>query len=64
MDNKIAKILTSEIERLDSQINSLKIIKKTHSSNSNEYVRLGGKIEGVKLCIENMRQTINTNYQR
>jgi hypothetical protein len=45
------------INRLLDQKNKLHLIQST-TENTNEYIRLGGKIEGINIAIENLRQQL------
>jgi len=53
----VRHILDLEIERLEKQIKSLSELVDREQYHEN-ILRLNGKIEGVELAIENLRQTI------
>lgn len=53
------EILEQEQKRLESQIKNLVTLQNSINTKRTEYHRLGGKIEGAKMAIENLRQTIN-----
>ncbi len=55
----IIQVLGSETEKLRRQYSGIEKIRKEHTPNSHEWVRLGGKLEGISVAIENMRQTIS-----
>lgn len=50
--------LEQEIKRLDGQLTSL-LELRTNQTSGSEMDRINGKIEGVCLAIENLRQTIS-----